>query len=97
MLCKIKDLSFDREGRQVLSLTVHGDIRDVVDNLAGVDVDVDIRRHRNRRSLSANAYAWVLIDKLAQATRLPKETIYKDVIRSIGGVSDVICVANKAV
>lgn len=49
-----------------------------------------------RRSLSANAYAWVLIDKLAEKTRIPKSEIYRKIIREIGGVSDTVCVQKKA-
>lgn len=40
-----------------------------------------------KRSLSANAYAWVLIDKLAAKTKIPKTEIYRNTIRDLGGVS----------
>lgn len=57
----------------------------------------DIKEHRAKRSLDANAYAWVLIDKIAAAVRIPKEDVYRSAIRSIGGVSDIVCVKDKAV
>lgn len=58
--------------------------------------DIEIKEHRNRRSLDANAYCWVLCDKLAQHTRLPKTEIYRRAIKEIGGVSDTVCVKEVA-
>ena len=58
--------------------------------------DADLKEHREKRSLDANAYCWVLLDKLAQATRIPKTEIYRKAIKEIGGVSDTVCVQQKA-
>lgn len=58
--------------------------------------DLEIKEHREKRSLDANAYAWVLMDKLAEATHTTKESIYRATIREIGGVSDTVCVVEKA-
>ena len=58
--------------------------------------DCEIKEHREKRSLDANAFCWTLIDKLAQATRIPKTEIYRKAIKEIGGVSDVVCVQRKA-
>ena len=54
-------------------------------------------KHRERRSLDANAYAWVLIDRIAEKKRIPKEEVYRNAIREIGGVSDLVCVQDRAV
>lgn len=54
--------------------------------------DCDIKEHREKRSLDANAYAWVLMDKLAEATHIPKEDIYREAIRNIGGNTETVCV-----
>lgn len=59
--------------------------------------DYEIVKARKRRSLDANAYAWVLIDKIAAAVKMPKETVYKTAIKSIGGVSEIVCVKDGAV
>lgn len=59
--------------------------------------ECEIKKHREKRSLDANAYLWVLLDKLAQATRIPKTEIYRKAIKEIGGVSDTVCVQQKAV
>lgn len=55
-----------------------------------------IKRFRKPRSLDANAYFWVLCDKLAQETGQTKTDIYRACIKEIGGVSDTVCVREKA-
>ena len=59
--------------------------------------DAELKEHREKRSLDANAYCWVLLDKLAEATRLPRDEIYRKAIHEIGGVSATVCVQNQAV
>lgn len=59
--------------------------------------DCDLTEHREKRSLDANAYSWVLMDKLAEATGIPKEDIYREAIRNIGGNTDTVCVKAEAV
>lgn len=49
------------------------------------------------RSLDANAYFWVLCDKLSEKTRISKDRIYRNLIKEIGGNSETVCVQNKAV
>jgi hypothetical protein len=41
--------------------------------------------------LDANAYCWVLLDKLAEALRIPKTDIYRGLIKEIGGNSVAVC------
>lgn len=52
---------------------------------------------RKGRSLDANAYFWCLADKLAAHYHLRKEDIYRQKIQEIAGVSDVLCIQEKAV
>lgn len=58
---------------------------------------ITINQHRERRSLDANAYCWVLIDKLSIKTGCAKTDIYRHAIREIGGNCDIVCVPNNAV
>lgn len=51
----------------------------------------DIKQHREKRSLNANAYAWVLIGKIADATHLTKDAVYLHVLRQYGQ-SEVVSV-----
>lgn len=60
-------------------------------------LDITVKPFRKKRSLDANAYAWVLIDRLAEKMNLSKEEIYQRAIRRIGGVSETVCVVDSAV
>lgn len=57
----------------------------------------DLKVVKKGRSLDANAYAWVLLDKLAVALRTPKEDVYRRFIREIGGNCETVCVVDEAV
>lgn len=56
-----------------------------------------ITKAKKKRSLDANAYAWVLMDKLAAELRISKEEIYRNAIRNIGGNSEIVCVPDKSI
>lgn len=58
---------------------------------------IEVKEHRKKRSLDANAYFWLLCDKLAAVLRIPKTDLYKIYIREIGGNSTTVCVQDKAV
>lgn len=45
---------------------------------------IDIKKYRENRSLNANAYAWVLIDKIAKKINTTKEEIYREIIKRVG-------------
>ena len=67
------------------------------DELHEVDVDVTAKKWRRKRSLDANNYAWKLIDLLAEKLGRTKVEVYREAIRNIGGVSETVCVVEKAV
>lgn len=58
--------------------------------------DYDLKVHQEKRSRNANAYAWVLIGKLATELGIPKEEVYRHAIADIGGKSDVITLRSSA-
>ena len=96
-LGRLLDLSMGLNGKQRLTVELDADYRTEFDELKDTDVDITIRKHRNKRSLDANAYCWVLVDKIAAKRNMSKTEVYRNAIRDIGGVSDVICIQNKAV
>ena len=49
--------------------------------------DYDITPVKKKRSLNANAYAWVLIDRIAAVMHLPPLEIYRSAIDHLGGVT----------
>jgi hypothetical protein len=59
--------------------------------------DLTVREHRKKRSLDANAYAWVLIGKLADVMRIPPTLVYTNTIQNIGGNYEVIPIREEAV
>ncbi len=53
-----------------------GNIKDL-DRLSGnKELMIQAKVHRNKRSLDSNAYAWVLMQKIAEATGLDKWDVY---------------------
>lgn len=94
---RLLDLAFGRDGKQRVTVELDEDFRESWDALHDGEVAVEIKKYRKRRSLDANAYAWVLIDRLAEKLRMPKLDVYRELIRNIGGVSQTVCVQDKAV
>jgi hypothetical protein len=94
---KLKDLTRNMDGTWNLTVTVDGDCRVIWDKYREKDVDLEVKQHRNKRSLDANGYAWVLMDKIAARMHIDKVDVYREEIKSIGGVSETVCVQDKAV
>ena len=59
--------------------------------------DLEVKEHRKKRSLDANAYAWVLINKLADVMRIPPTEVYRQAIQDISGNSEILPVREDAV
>lgn len=56
----------------------------------------EISEQKKKRSLDANAYMWVLLSKIQEKLKIPKEEIYKDLIQNIGSY-EVVPIKNEAV
>ncbi len=106
MLCRLKDYRTRTYPKRVQLLTL--EILDThyagaYDELKDSLVDVTIKPRRRRRSRDANAYAWVLMDKIADALSVKQQRplravdVYREAIREIPGVSDVVTVRDDAV
>ena len=80
----------------ICEMAAEEDDDSMLPELKDADLTVEIKRYRKKRSLDANAYCWVLLDKLAEATGVPKSEIYRHAVRDIGGNSQVVCVLEKA-
>lgn len=97
---KISGVTLSLEGKVMVALELNERrvALDMVDELRNVDkVSLKIGKYKPKRSLDANAYAWVLIGKIAEKTNIPKTEVYKDAIREIGGNYDVVCIKSEAV
>lgn len=97
MKARLHDLSFARDGGYLLTIATRENVGVLYDELHETDVDVTVKKHREKRSLDANAYFWVLVDRLAEKTRISKTDIYRRYIREIGGNHEMVCVIDSAV
>ena len=58
--------------------------------------DLTVKEHQKKRSLDANAYAWVLINKIADVLRITPIEIYRQAIQNVSGNYEVIPVKEEA-
>lgn len=89
-----------KTNKPMLMLEVNelNDFKQLVDDMNQCEkLSIEIKPFRARRSLDANAYFWVLADKLSEKLAIPKEELYREYIRNIGGVSETICVKDEAI
>ena len=89
-----------KTGKPTLTLEVNerNDFEMLVDEMRDKDkLSIEVKPYRERRSLDANAYFWVLCDRLAEKLRISKTDIYREYIKEIGGVSETVCIKNSAV
>ena len=49
----------------------------------------ELKPHKEKRSLSANAYLWVLADKLADKLKTTKEWVYRQAIDHVGVFEEI--------
>lgn len=96
----IHSVSFDYfSGKTMVTLALNeeGSARKMVDELRGIEkLSLRFGKFRNKRSLDANAYCWTLIGKIAEKTNVPKNEVYREAIRGIGGNYDVVCIKEEA-
>ena len=96
----IKDVSLGLDGKAQVTLTINekNTLIQGLDELSAAEkLSFEMKPYRAKRSLDSNAYAWVLLDKLSEKLRIPKVTIYREIIKDVGGNSETVCVTNGAV
>ena len=98
---KIHSVSFDYfSGTPLVTLALNeaGSAREMIDELKGQEkLALRFGKFKKKRSLDANAYCWVLIGKIAEKTNVPKDEVYREAIRGIGGNYEIVCVKEEAV
>lgn len=76
-----------KTGKPTISFEVNerADFEMMVDELKDKDkLSIEVKPYRERRSLNANAYAWVLIGKIADVVRAGKDEIYLQCLKRYG-------------
>lgn len=74
-------------GTFTISFTVneHTAVTSGFDSIKSLDkLDVRVVKHREKRSLDANAYAWVLMSRIADSLGTSKEEVYEEMLRRYG-------------
>jgi len=89
MIFRAKDIRLlfaeDGDAQIILTSTDRVDISKLKQVTAdGKLLRVEINQHRNRRSLDANAYCWVLCQRIAEAIQQAPENVYREFIRRVG-------------
>lgn len=92
MKARIIDFSIGYGKKQRMSLEFDGDVTELYEDLKDVEIECSLKKYRKRRSNNANAYAWVLINAIAERQNLPPAEVYREAIRNIPGVSEIVCV-----
>lgn len=97
---KIHSVSVDYfSGKPMVTFALNevNSAREMVDELKSLEkLSLKIGKFKQKRSLDANAYCWTLIGKIAEKTNVPKEEVYREAIRGIGGNYDVVCIKEEA-
>ena len=84
-------------GNTLVTFALNENAREMVDELKCHEkLTVKVGKFKNKRSLDANAYCWVLIGKIAEKTNVPKNEVYREAIRGIGGNYEIVCVKEEA-
>lgn len=88
---KLLNIAFSINRKPQVTIEITEGALGEIEPLRDMDLDITLKKHREKRSLDANAYAWVLMDKLATATGQPKTEIYRRAVRDVGGNTETYC------
>ena len=90
----MKEITFKKSD----TVRVIAEIASYIDSLKDdKEYTLTVKERKEKRSLNANAYFWVMCDRLAEKLRLSKTDIYRSYVKEIGGNNDIVCCINKAV
>ena len=76
-----------KSGKPMLTLEINerSDFEALVDEMRDKDkLSIEVKEFRQHRSLNANAYAWLLIGKIADILRAGKDEIYCRLLKRYG-------------
>ena len=91
---KITGVSTNLDGTIRLELSISNNKDILIDNYYKLkdkeNLSISIKQHREKRSLDANAYCWVLLQKLAEVLKSDKDTLYEEMICKYGVFTHLI-------
>lgn len=97
MIGKLKDMTFNRDGSQNITITVGADFRETFEKLKDTTVKVEIQKAGKLRTNNQNRFAWELIDQIAAESHKRVSDVYRDAIKDIGGVSTTVGMKDEAI
>ncbi|HWS31024.1 MAG TPA: hypothetical protein VN512_13040 [Clostridia bacterium] len=87
-------VSFDLNGHMSLTVEIDPSNKNTVKGGIGAlqdrSLSVEIKPFRKKRSLDANAFAWVLIGKIAEKVKSAPTDVYRELIRDVGGNYEIV-------
>ena len=96
MIARLRDMMKTRDGKWIISIVTPEDFTEEFDDLKDKDVNVTIKKAGKKRSLDANAFAWVLINQIAEKLQIkePKSgwtpiEVYRAAVREVAGACNV--------
>ena len=83
----------ENKGQYAFYVLLNNNQVDELNKLCSKDVDktIEIKQYREKRSLSANAYCWVLCDKIAKVLDSTAEEVYIDKLHDYGTCEYIGC------
>lgn len=95
---KLKSISQDwMSGKWEITFSTDENITGGIGNIKDKLLRICVKQHRERRSLDANAYAWVLMQKIAEAIHTDKWSVYLMMLERYSPVFTHIIVRPEAV
>ena len=95
---RITGISTNLDGTIKLELNISNNKDILVDGYYKLkdkdNLSISIKEHRERRSLDANAYCWVLLQKLAEVLNTDKDSLYEEMICKYGVFTHLIVKPN---
>lgn len=80
--------SWTRDRKMRLTFEVEGVGVEQLDSLTGA-LSIEVKKWREKRTLTANAYFWVLCQKIAERIRATKDGVYLMMLRDAGQFTDL--------
>ena len=84
-------------GKWTITFSCEENALPYLDELRGKKLAISAKKYRHKRSLDSNAYAWVLIQKIAEAIHSDKQTVYLDMLKQYSRAFEHIIVRPEAV
>jgi len=84
-------------GKWTITFSCEENALPYLDELKGKELAISAKKYRHKRSLDSNAYAWVLIQKIAEAIHSDKQTVYLDMLKQYSRAFEHIIVRPEAV